>query len=105
MTSVQKSEEEMRQIRGKKISMILQDPQTSLNPLYTIGNQLREALGQAHKESTKNMIRRAIDALRSVNVAAPERRMHDYPPPNERRNEAACGWGHLHILRALSDHS
>ena len=76
---VQKSEEEMRQVRGKKISMILQDPQTSLNPLYTIGNQLREALGQAHREGTKNMIRRAIDALRSVNVAAPERRMHDYP--------------------------
>jgi len=59
--------------------MILQDPQTSLNPLYTIGNQLREALGQTHKENSKSMVRRAIDALRSVNVAAPERRLHDYP--------------------------
>ena len=76
---VQKSEEEMRQVRGKRISMILQDPQTSLNPLYTIGNQLREALGQAHRENIKSMVRRAIDALRSVNVAAPERRLHDYP--------------------------
>ena len=76
---VTKTEEEMRQVRGKRISMILQDPQTSLNPLYTIGNQLREALGQTHKENTRSMVRRAIDALRSVNVAAPERRLHDYP--------------------------
>ena len=76
---VLKSEEEMRQVRGKRISMILQDPQTSLNPLYTIGNQLREALGQTHRESSQSMVRRAIDALRSVNVAAPERRLHDYP--------------------------
>ena len=76
---VTKSEEEMRLVRGKRISMILQDPQTSLNPLYTIGNQLREALGQTHRESSKNMIQRAISALRSVNVAAPERRMYDYP--------------------------
>jgi oligopeptide/dipeptide ABC transporter ATP-binding protein len=76
---LQKSEKEMRSIRGRRISMIMQDPQTSLNPLFTIGNQLREALGQEYKETSKNMVQRSIDALRHVNVAAPERRIHDYP--------------------------
>ena len=76
---VQKTEDEMRSIRGRRISMIMQDPQTSLNPLFTIGNQLREALGQEYKDSSKNMVQRAVDALKSVNVAAPERRIHDYP--------------------------
>ncbi|CAI8047526.1 Uncharacterized ABC transporter ATP-binding protein Mb1312c, partial [Geodia barretti] len=59
--------------------MILQDPQTSLNPVFTIGNQLREALGIAHRENKRSMLGRAVTALRSVNVAAPERRLDDYP--------------------------
>ena len=42
---VEKTDKEMRQIRGREISMILQDPQTSLNPVFTIGNQILEALG------------------------------------------------------------
>jgi len=46
---VQKNEEEMRQVRGRQISIILQDPQTSLNPVLTIGNQLMESLGRSHK--------------------------------------------------------
>ena len=74
-----KSEDEMREIRGRQISMILQDPQTSLNPVFTIGNQLREALGIAHRENKRSMLGRAVTALRSVNVAAPERRLDDYP--------------------------
>ena len=76
---LQKSDDEMRQIRGRQISMILQDPQTSLNPVFTIGNQLMEALGMARKEARKNMLTRAVDALRNVNVAAPERRLEDFP--------------------------
>ena len=76
---LQKSDEEMRQIRGRQISMILQDPQTSLNPVFTIGNQLMEALGMARREGRKNMVTRAVDALRNVNVAAPERRLEDFP--------------------------
>ena len=76
---LQKSEDEMRDVRGRQISMILQDPQTSLNPVFTIGNQLMEALGMARRESHKNMISRAVDALRNVNVAAPERRLEDFP--------------------------
>ena len=76
---LKKSVDEMRQVRGREISMILQDPQTSLNPVFTIGDQLREALGVARKESRKNMVSRAVDALRNVNVAAPERRLEDFP--------------------------
>ena len=76
---LQKSDEEMRQIRGRQISMILQDPQTSLNPVFTIGNQLMEALGMARRDGRKNMLARAVDALRNVNVAAPERRLDDFP--------------------------
>ncbi len=76
---LQKSEDEMRDVRGRQISMILQDPQTSLNPVFTIGNQLREALGIAHKENKRSMLNRAVTALRSVNVAAPERRLDDFP--------------------------
>ncbi|MCH8989329.1 MAG: ABC transporter ATP-binding protein [Chloroflexi bacterium] len=76
---VQKSSQEMRAIRGRKISMILQDPQTSLNPVFSIGNQVVEALGVSIKESRRNMFNRAVEALRSVRVAAPESRMHDYP--------------------------
>ena len=76
---VQKSEEEMRQVRGQKISMILQDPQTSLNPVFTIGNQIMESLALTHKEGRKNLFQRAVESLRNVNVAAPERRLEDFP--------------------------
>ncbi|MEK7815074.1 MAG: ABC transporter ATP-binding protein, partial [Chloroflexota bacterium] len=76
---VQKSDDEMRQVRGRKISMILQDPQTSLNPVFNIGNQLTEALAVARKEGHKGMWGRAVEALRRVNVAAPERRLDDFP--------------------------
>ena len=76
---VKKTTKEMRDIRGKKISMILQDPQTSLNPVFSIGNQVMEALGVSNKLSRKEMVSRAVDALRNVRVAAPERRMSDYP--------------------------
>ena len=76
---VEKTDREMREVRGRKISMILQDPQTSLNPVFTIGNQLLEALGIHQSGSRKDLVRRAVDALRGVKVAAPERRMDDFP--------------------------
>ena len=69
----------MRHVRGKKISMIFQDPQTSLNPVFTVGNQVVEALGTHEGGRNRNLFDRAVDALRSVRVAAPERRMHDFP--------------------------
>ena len=74
-----KSEKEMREVRGRKISMILQDPQTSLNPVFTIGNQLVEALRTHQRGSHKSMIQKAVDTLRQVRVAAPERRLDDFP--------------------------
>ena len=69
----------MREVRGRKISMILQDPQTSLNPVFTIGNQLIEALGARGKRGRKEMVAQAMEGLRNVKVAAPERRLEDYP--------------------------
>jgi len=73
------SDKDMRQVRGRKISMILQDPQTSLNPVFTIGNQLIEALGAQGNNGRKEMLTKAMEALRNVRVAAPERRLDDYP--------------------------
>jgi oligopeptide/dipeptide ABC transporter ATP-binding protein len=76
---VEKTDAEMRQVRGRQISMILQDPQTSLNPVFTIGNQVIEALKLGHKNGRTGVVQRAVDALRKVNVAAPERRLDDFP--------------------------
>jgi len=76
---LEKSEQEMRQIRGRRISMILQDPQTSLNPVFTVGNQLIEAIKNHHKSRMKDLVQRAINALKQVRVAAPERRVDDFP--------------------------
>jgi oligopeptide/dipeptide ABC transporter ATP-binding protein len=75
-----KSEREMRAVRGRRISMILQDPQTSLNPVFTVGNQLIEAIKIHHDDDARrSLTRRAIDGLKQVRVAAPERRVQDYP--------------------------
>jgi oligopeptide/dipeptide ABC transporter ATP-binding protein len=75
-----KTEREMRRIRGRRISMILQDPQTSLNPVFTVGNQLIEAIRNQHTgDDKRSLVRRAIDGLKQVRVAAPERRVEDYP--------------------------
>ena len=77
---LRKTEQEMRQIRGRRISMILQDPQTSLNPVFTVGNQLIEAIRNHHPgEDKRSLVRRAIDGLKKVRVAAPDRRVEDYP--------------------------
>ncbi len=76
-----KNEKEMRKIRGSRISMILQDPQTSLNPVFTIGNQVSEAftVQEGRKNNQGTLLQRVIDLLRKVNIAAPERRFSDYP--------------------------
>ena len=76
---VPKSEREMRRIRGRRISMILQDPQTSLNPVFSIGNQLVEALRIRYRDAAKALWRRAEEALRRVKVAAPAERLRDFP--------------------------
>ena len=73
------SKEEMRKIRGKKISIIFQDPMTSLNPVYTIGNQMREAIMLHTKRNKKQATERALELLRMVNVNEPEKRLKQYP--------------------------
>ena len=72
-------EARMREIRGAKISMILQDPQTSLNPIFTIGSQVIEAIATHLKAAWDVLAGRAVEALRHVRVADPKRRVEDYP--------------------------
>ena len=73
------SKEEMAAIRGNKISIIFQDPMTSLNPVFTIGNQLMEAI-MLHTDRNKEQAReRAIEMLRLVGVNEPEKRIKQYP--------------------------
>ncbi len=76
---VGKSEKAMRHIRGGKISIIFQDPMTSLNPTYTIGHQLIEAILLHTKRTKKEAWERAVEMLRLVNVNEPEKRMKQYP--------------------------
>ena len=73
------SNEEMRHIRGNKIAMIFQEPMTSLNPVYTIGNQLTEALLLHKKLTKKEATAKSIEMLKSVKVPLPEKRMKQYP--------------------------
>jgi oligopeptide/dipeptide ABC transporter ATP-binding protein len=76
---VPKSERQMRRVRGRQISMILQDPQTSLNPVFTVGSQLVEALRAHQGGDRQSLWQRAEEALRRVKVAAPAERMRAYP--------------------------
>ena len=72
-------EKVMKNIRGNKISIIFQDPMTSLNPTYTIGKQLMEAILLHTDRDRKQAYERAVEMLRLVNVNEPERRMKQYP--------------------------
>ncbi|KAB8038809.1 ATP-binding cassette domain-containing protein [Silvanigrella paludirubra] len=73
------SEKEMRSVRGNKISMIFQEPMTSLNPVYTIGNQIAEVF-TLHKRATRKEARDlSIEMLKLVRIPSPEKRIDDYP--------------------------
>ena len=74
-----KSSAEMREIRGKGICMVMQDPSTSLNPVFTIGNQVYETLNMDSRQSRANLKQRAIEILSSVRIPAPERRLASFP--------------------------
>jgi oligopeptide/dipeptide ABC transporter ATP-binding protein len=73
------SEPEMRAIRGARIAMIFQEPMTSLNPVFTVGSQIGEAIRLHQKTSRHETRNRTIEALRMVGLADPERRIKDYP--------------------------
>src|SRR5579862_1048946 len=73
------SEREMRSVRGKDIAMIFQEPMTSLNPVYTIGDQIVEAIMLHQGVNSTRAYGIAEDALKDVGIADPHRRLHTYP--------------------------
>jgi peptide/nickel transport system ATP-binding protein len=76
---VPKSQVEMRHIRGKRIAMILQDPMASLNPLFTVGDQVAEPIRIHEHASRRNAWERARGLLTAVRIAAPAQRVREYP--------------------------
>ncbi len=72
-------ESRMRKIRGNDIAMIFQDPMTSLNPVFTVGNQIREAIRIHQNVSKDEAQKRTIQVLRDVGIANPEQRVKEYP--------------------------
>jgi oligopeptide/dipeptide ABC transporter ATP-binding protein len=76
---LEKDESEMRDIRGKGICMVMQDPLTSLNPVFTIGNQLMESLKMDSKDPKPTLIQKATQLLANVRIPAPESRLTVYP--------------------------
>ena len=72
-------EKVMRSVRGNRISIIFQDPMTSLNPTYTVGHQLMEAILLHTKRNRREAKERALEMLRLVNVNEPEKRLRQYP--------------------------
>lgn len=73
------SDEKIREIRGNKISMIFQEPMTSLNPVYTIGNQLSEAIILHQKLTKKQAMLKSLEMLKEVNISLPKKRLKQYP--------------------------
>jgi len=76
---IELDDERFREIRGKRIAMIFQDPMTSLNPVYRVGHQIVEMIRAHGKVSKKDAQDKAVELLRSVGIPNPERRVQDYP--------------------------
>ena len=73
------SEKEMRTIRGREISMIFQEPMTALNPVLTVGEQIRDNLEEHTTLNAEQRRQRAVELLELVGIAEPDKRIHDYP--------------------------
>ena len=73
------SEKQYRELRGNDMAMIFQEPMTSLNPVYRVGNQIVEAIRTHEKVSKAEAKDRAVDLLRKVGIPSPEARINDYP--------------------------
>src|SRR5699024_4355268 len=74
-----KSEKEMRKIRGNQISMIFQEPMTSLNPVLTVGEQISETIREHQKLSKKEAWKKSIEMLKLVGIPSPEKRVKQEP--------------------------
>ena len=72
-------QDEMRKIRAKEIAIIFQEPMTSLNPVYTVGEQIAESIRLHEGLGRKEAMDRAVEMLKLVNIPTPERRVKDYP--------------------------
>ena len=73
------SDKAMREIRGNQISMIFQEPMTSLNPVYTVGQQISETLKIHKKLSKKQAMEQSVEMLKLVGIPSPEKRVKQYP--------------------------
>jgi peptide/nickel transport system ATP-binding protein len=71
--------EEMRRVRSREIGIVFQEPMTSLNPVYTIGDQIAEVVRLHERLNRRDALDQAVEMLRLVHVPAPERRVYDYP--------------------------
>ena len=76
---VSASSDEMRSVRAKEIAIIFQEPMTSLNPVFTIGDQIAESIRLHEGLSRKAALERAVEMLALVRIPTPQRRVHDYP--------------------------
>ena len=72
-------QDEMNKIRAREIAIIFQEPMTSLNPVYTVGDQIAEVIALHQKLSPKQAMAGAAEMLRLVNIPNPQKRVHDYP--------------------------
>ncbi|MFC2082753.1 ABC transporter ATP-binding protein [Candidatus Bipolaricaulota bacterium] len=79
LTKLNPKGREIRSIRGNEIAMIFQEPMTSLNPVYTIGNQIMEAIRLHQHLKKKEAKKKAIEMLRAVGIPVPEQRVNEYP--------------------------
>ena len=73
------TESEMREYRGRRMAMIMQDPQTSLNPVFTIGDQVAEPVKLHLRERGRQVVERVLETLSSVRIPSPESRLKQYP--------------------------
>jgi oligopeptide/dipeptide ABC transporter ATP-binding protein len=73
------SEREVREIRGRDLALVFQDPMSALNPVYSVGKQIAEALRAHQKLTRQEATDRAVELLAMVGIPAPERRVHEYP--------------------------
>jgi len=76
---LKKTPEQMRKIRGNDISMIFQEPMTSLNPVYTVGDQISEAIVLHQKLNKEKALKKTVEMLKLVSIPSPESRIHEYP--------------------------